>query len=67
MGNYHQLHYHVIWATKGRNSFIDNDLKATLWNYLKGKILEMGGVAFAVGGISDHVHLCLTIPPSISV
>jgi hypothetical protein len=36
-------------------------------NYFKGKILNMGGIAFAVGGASEHIHVCLMIPPHISV
>jgi REP element-mobilizing transposase RayT len=27
----------------------------------------MGGIAFAVGGTNEHVHVCLMIPPHIAV
>ena len=67
MSNYHQLYYHAIWATKERHSWIDAELRQPLYSYLRGKIIDMGGLTFAVGGIEDHVHVCLMIPPYIAV
>ncbi len=67
MGNYHQLYYHVTWSTKEREPMIDDELRKPLHDYLKGKIIDKGGIAFAVGGIVEHVHLCLTIPPDITI
>ena len=67
MGNYHQLYYHATWATKERQPLIDEQLQQLLHDYLKGKTIDMGGIAFAVGGITEHVHLCLSIPPNIAV
>lgn len=46
---------------------IESQLRQPLHNYLKGKIIDIGGIPFAVGGILEHVHLCLTIPPNIAV
>jgi REP element-mobilizing transposase RayT len=67
MGNYHQLYYHISWATDERQPMIDSELRKPLHEYLKGKTIAMGGIAFAVGGVTEHVHLCLTIPPHIAI
>ena len=67
MGNYHQLYYHATWATKERLPLIDSMLREQLHQYLRGKIIAMGGLALAVGGVSEHIHVCLMIPPHISV
>jgi putative transposase len=67
MGNYHQLYYHITWATEERQPMVDNELRQPLYEYLKGKTIAMGGIAFAVGGVAEHVHLCLTIPPYIAI
>lgn len=66
-GNYHQLFYHVTWATRERLPMIDSQLRQPLYDYLKGKTIDMGGIAYVVGGVTDHIHLCLTIPPNISI
>jgi putative transposase len=67
MSNYHQLYYHATWSTKERYPMIDTELQKPLHSYLSGKTIDMGGIAFAVGGVMDHVHVCLMIPPQISI
>lgn len=60
---YCRLLYHVVWATKMRQSLIGDQIKKALHDYLKSKIRQMDGVPYAVGGTSDHVHCLLFIPP----
>jgi hypothetical protein len=43
VGNYHQLYYHVTWATRERLALIDSQLRQPLHDYLKGKTIDMGG------------------------
>ena len=64
---YWQLYYHLVWATKNRDPLITPGLEAMLHKYLRGKGLDLGGVVHAVGGIDDHVHVVVSIPPRISV
>jgi putative transposase len=67
LGNYHQLYYHATWATKERLPMIDSELRQPLHDFLKGKAVDMGGIVYAVGGVSEHVHLCLTIPADVAI
>lgn len=46
---------------------IGADMRARLHAYLGGIVRELGGRALAVGGVADHVHLLLALPPAISV
>ena len=64
---YHQLYYHLVWATKKREPLITPDLEADLHHYLRGKVIELGGVVHAVGGMEEHVHLAASIPPRLAV
>jgi putative transposase len=64
---YWQLYYHLIWATKNRDPLITSDLEPTLHQYLRGKGLNLGGIVHAVGGIEEHIHVVVSIPPRISV
>jgi REP element-mobilizing transposase RayT len=64
---YWELLYHLVWATKNREPLIIADLESELDKYLRGKGIEMGGIVHAVGGIEDHVHLAVSIPPRIAV
>ena len=51
------LHYHLIFSTKGRLRLIRGDWRERLHAYLGGAVRTCGGVAEAVGGTDDHVHL----------
>jgi len=64
---YWQLYYHLIWATKEREPLITPQFEPKLWDYLRGKGLDLGGIVYAVGGVADHVHVAVAIPPRIAV
>ena len=64
---YYQLLYHFIWATRMREPIIDDTTKPGLYKYLRGKVVQLGGTPLAVGGIANHVHLVLAVPPTISI
>ena len=53
------LHYHVVFSTKGRHRLIEGLWRERLHAYLGGAVRTAGGVAEAVGGVADHVHLLM--------
>jgi REP element-mobilizing transposase RayT len=57
---FYSLHYHVVFSTKERRPFIRTEWRAHLHEYLGGTIRGLGGVAEAVGGVEDHVHLLVS-------
>ncbi len=57
------LHYHFTFSTKERRPFIRAEWRPRLHSYLGGIIRGMNGVAEIVGGISDHVHLLVSLRP----
>ncbi len=63
---YLRLRFHVVWATKMRDRLIDGDLKTPLYDFLRSKSRQMGGVPYAIGGVADHVHCLLFIPPNMA-
>ena len=58
---YHSLHYHVVFSTKERRPLIRAEWRSRLHEYLGGAVRGLGGVAEAVGGCEDHVHLLLSL------
>jgi REP element-mobilizing transposase RayT len=58
---------HCVWATKERRPLIKSDLRQRLWPYLGGIARESKMKALIVGGMEDHVHVLLSIPPTHSV
>lgn len=55
------LVYHFVFATKGRLPFITDDLKPHLHRYLGGTVKRLGGTAYAVNGMKEHVHLLVRL------
>jgi REP element-mobilizing transposase RayT len=53
------LHYHIVFSTKERRAFIDEPWRERLHAYLGGAVRAVEGVAEAVGGVGDHVHLLM--------
>ena len=61
------LHYHVIFSTKSREPWIRPDIESRIWAYLGGIARENDLKAIFIGGIENHVHLLLGIPPTLAV
>src|SRR5438093_534354 len=61
------LHYHVIFSTKSREPWIRPEIEQRVWAYLGGTARENRMKALLVGGIENHVHLLLGVPPVLAV
>jgi len=64
---YARLHYHMVFSTKDRKTFIKSDLKDRIYGYIVGIVNNLGGVVQAIGGVEDHVHLLAYCPPKIAL
>jgi REP element-mobilizing transposase RayT len=64
---YTALHYHVIFSTKNRKRWITPDIEGRIWAYLGGIARQNDMVLLIIGGIEDHVHLLVALPPTLSV
>lgn len=65
--SYTNLLYHIVFGTKGRLPLITDEIKPRLHEYLGGIVRGLGGTAFEINGINDHVHLLVKIPPTMTV
>lgn len=63
---YTSLHYHVLFSTKNRERWISPEIAQRLWAYLGGIAREKDMMALKVGGVEDHVHLVLGLPPTLA-
>jgi putative transposase len=58
---------HVIFSTKERKRRIPPEIQPRLWGYIAGIARNHGFEALKVGGVEDHVHALLLLPPSVSL
>jgi putative transposase len=55
---------HVVFSTKNRLPLIHDDIIAGLHAYLAGTARKLDCECFRVGGVADHVHLAVRLPPT---
>ncbi|MDW8319438.1 MAG: IS200/IS605 family transposase [Anaerolineae bacterium] len=65
--SYHQLFYHVAWATQNREPLLTPEAEPIVYELLRTKAVRLGAAVFALGGWVDHVHMVVSIPPTIAV
>ena len=62
-----QIFYHLVWATKNRQPLLSPALEPVVHGYLRSKATGLGGVVLALNGTEDHVHMVVSVPPSIAL
>jgi len=58
-----RTYYHIIWATESRQPLITPERESELYRYIIGKADGIGCILHAIGGMADHIHLVVSIPP----
>ena len=62
-----KLYYHIVWATKERLPLILPNQEAELYNYIIGKSDSLNCIVHGIGGMEDHIHVVVSIPPTIAI
>ena len=52
-----KLYAHLIFSTKNRQSFLDDDIRERVHAYLATVFRDLGAPYVVVGGVADHVHI----------
>jgi putative transposase len=64
---YWESFYHLIWTTKNREPLITPDREELLLKSFRATAIEQKMRIRAIGMVSDHVHIAISIPPNIAV
>jgi putative transposase len=64
---FYQLVFHFVWGTKNRLPLLTPTIEERLFPYIGFKCKEFGYFLHAINGAEDHVHLLLSLTPSILV
>jgi len=65
--SYSQNYLHLVFSTKERQKLISPQMQPKLWSYLGGIARNHGFLVLANGGIEDHVHLLIQLPPALAL
>jgi len=62
-----QIYVHIVFAVKGRQNLIQKNWKDELHKYICGIVNGKEQKVYAIGGMADHIHLLVSIKPTISI
>ncbi len=65
---YAEINLHITWHTYGNAPVLVDRVEDRLHHYLTHRALQTPGViVHAVNGMPDHVHLAVSIPPTVGI
>ena len=65
---YSEINLHLVWHTKGGLPLLKPEIEGSVHRYLKQRLVKTPGVyVHEIGGTETHVHLAVTIPPTVLV
>jgi putative transposase len=65
---YSEINLHLVWHTKGSAPLLVPDVETATHRWLKKKLVDTPGVfVHEIGGTETHVHLCMTVSPTIPI
>jgi putative transposase len=63
--SYSSNRVHVIFSTKERKKSLSDNFQPKLWAYMAGIAHNQGFEAMIIGGVCDHVHALIALPPTM--
>jgi putative transposase len=65
---YSEINFHITWHTKDNHRAITTALEDRLYRFIHHRVVRTpGAYLHAIGGVEDHVHLAVTVPPTLLV
>jgi REP-associated tyrosine transposase len=65
---YSEINLHIVWHTKGSLPLLTPEVELFTHRYIRGKLINTpGAFIHEIGGIETHVHLAVTIAPTILI
>ena len=65
--SYTRLLYHIVFRPRSSRPVITIVYEEMLYRYLWGFVKNKGGVLYRIGGMPDHVHMLVQIPPTLAL
>ena len=63
----YSINIHYVFSTKDRAPHITGDLRDRLPQFVGGSLRKQGAKPICIGGTSDHVHVLVSLPATMSI
>ncbi len=68
MPNSHtEVFIHLVWNTSERKPLITPQIEPALYSCIAARCRDFQAHLMAIGGISDHVHLLIRLPATLTI
>lgn len=65
---YSEINLHVVWHAKGSLPLLTPTVEPMVHKYLRQRLINTSGIyVHEIGGTETHVHLAMTIPPTVTI
>jgi putative transposase len=64
---YSQLYIQIVFAVKGRKSFIKESFREELQKYMSGIVAEKKQKLYAIYCMPDHTHIFVSLKPDMAI
>ena len=65
--SYTTLYYHIVFRTWKSQCTIPLEHERELYAYIMGFFNNIGGRLMRIGGMPDHIHILVSLPPNKSI
>lgn len=65
---YSELNLHIVWHCKLSSPLLKPQIEPLAHRFLRKRVIEtLGAFVHEIGGIETHVHLAITVPPTLLI
>ncbi|MFQ5733257.1 MAG: IS200/IS605 family transposase [Planctomycetaceae bacterium] len=65
---YSEINLHIVWHTKQSHPMLTPDVERRTHQFLRQRLIDTPGLfVHEIGGTENHVHLAVTIPPTVTI
>ena len=61
------VYVHAAWSTWDRLPLLVGEVERRVHRAIAAKCVELGAEVVALGGVEDHVHLLIKLPPNVAL
>ncbi len=65
--SYTSTYYHFVFRTKGSRRVLTPENSERLFRYINGITQKLGCTLIQINGMSEHIHIAVSLSPSVSV
>src|SRR5438105_3229977 len=66
--SYSEINLHFVWHVKASLPSVSAEIEPRLYKYIRSYALQSPGLIFhEIGGTETHVHIAVTIPPTLLI